>query len=115
MTASGKLDSQRLNNKPKSFFPQTQSMSGRRRAVVFEVYNDNENGMPNVTRRQRQQPRPVTPLRSAPMSMPFVTRRSNDRLARMEREQRAMALELKRLRIGFKRLLKAVQTFSPKR
>lgn len=95
-------------------------MSGRR--AVFEVYNDDEMDMPNVTRRQPRGPvgvrrrlavtaSPVAP----PVFMPFVTRRSKDRIARMEREQAKLAAEQKKLRIEFKRLLASIKTYSPKR
>ncbi len=86
---------------------------------MFQVYNDDEMDMPNVTRRQpvgtRRRlvfaPSPVAP----PVSMPFVTRRSKDRIARMEREQAKLAAEQKKLRIEFKRLLASIKTYSPKR
>ena len=91
-------------------------MSGRR--AVFQVYNDDEMDMPNVTRRpprRRLVFAPSPPPVSPPVSMPFVTRRSKDRMARMEREQATLAAEQKKLRIEFKRLLASIKTYSPKR
>lgn len=95
---------------------------------MFQVYNDDEMDMPNVTRRAPRgpvvnarrrlvfapSPVAVSPM-SPPVSMPFVTRRSKDRIARMEREQAKLAAEQKKLRIEFKRLLASIKTYSPKR
>lgn len=95
-----------------------------RRRPMFQVYEDREEEvkrpfrMPNLTNVTRRPvpPRSARALFQEPLpNMPFVTRRSTERVKRLQRENARLKAENKAMLKGFKKLLASIKTYSPKR